>query len=486
MTPQEYFIQQALAQPADKYNMLSSDLANMATLNNNSESGGNTGFGNWNNYERLLGKAGFSGGFQRTTGNDSGQTYNDPSLQAWINANRTYRSGSEGGDWSDPTDLSGYYTGQGYNIGRTDLPGNMYLDRVFKDGKGTDTYETGTYSDPAFAAASAIAMAIMTGGAAAAGLGSMGGAIGSSLGLGSGPLSTAVGSALLNTGMQLPSGDISGALKNGAMSIGGAYLGQQAGGGGLMNSLTGGDYSIEPNSFDTSSSGGGMFDFLGGGDSLGYTMDPQYMPSGGIDFGGMNVYSPGVDTSGDGLNIGNFGLNGLYNTFDPSIAGSDMSPYGLSGLLESVKGFLGDKGNAQLLGGLLGAAAGASNSGSKTQTSQQRMDPRMDPYVYGNNGLLAGAADWFGRNRGGNPLMNEGAQMQADFYKSPQYTQGFGQLRDTGLNLLGSGIAGNPFMSTGQPGNTGIVPPQMTPQMPPQSPLLGGRMTIMPVRGNPY
>ncbi|MEY4429478.1 MAG: hypothetical protein RLZZ182_2167, partial [Pseudomonadota bacterium] len=157
---------------------------------------------------------------------------------------------------------------------------------------------------------------------------------------------------------------------------------------------------------------------------------------------------------------------------------------GLGSLLSGVKGFLGDRGNAQMLGGLLGALAGASGSGSRQQTSQQRMDPRMEPYIYGQGGLLSGASDWFNRNRGGNPLMNEGAQMQADFYRSPAYTQGFNQLRDRGLSLLGSQVAGNPFMQ-GMP----AAPPQPIPQQPmPQQPIpqLGGRATIMPVRGNTY
>lgn len=421
-----------------------------------------------------------------------------------------------------------YLADKGLSLRVRQLPGPNAGQAQYFDAAGNPVGMTVSNTldpDQEFAIAGKLAMAIMTGGAAAAGLGAMGGTIGSSLGLGSGAVGTAVGNGLLNAGMQSAvGGNVGGALKNSALAAGGAYLGQQAGG--LGNSFVEGGGSIEPGFFDSPSAGGGM-DFFGGdyglGDfnfgsgDLGYTFDPNLMPSGGMDFGGMNIYSGG-DMSGSGL------AGGLWNAYDPSIVGwnapSDEWTGGLrgtlgdqpgdydmptnsptpgwtnaidNGLLGSLWGgakeFLKDKGNSQMLGGLLGALAGASGSGDRQQTSQQRMDPRMEPYVYGQGGLLSGAADWFNRNRGGNPLMNEGAQMQADFYRSPAYTQGFGQLRDRGLSLLGGQIAGNPFMQ-GAAAPTPQPPQQFAPQpmpqpIPTQQPQ-GGRMTIMPVRGNYY
>lgn len=118
------------------------------------------------------------------------------------------------------------------------------------------------------------------------------------------------------------------------------------------------------------------------------------------------------------------------------------------------------------IGGLLGAAAGAANSGDRTQTSQQRLDPRMEAMLYGadgRGGYLGAATDWFNQNRGGNPLMLQGAQMMADFYRSPQYTEGYNSLRSAGLGLLNTPMAGNPFTQGGA-----------------QTPAMGGGMPSMP------
>lgn len=105
--------------------------------------------------------------------------------------------------------------------------------------------------------------------------------------------------------------------------------------------------------------------------------------------------------------------------------------------------------SGRAIGGLLGAAAGAANSGDKTQTTQQKLDPRMEALLYGQDGkggYLGAATDWFNQNKGGNPLMLQGAQMMADFYRSPAYAAGYNNLRSTGLGLLNTPMAGNPFM----------------------------------------
>lgn len=138
----------------------------------------------------------------------------------------------------------------------------------------------------------------------------------------------------------------------------------------------------------------------------------------------------------------------------------------LVGGVRNVAGGLGLS-PAQLIGGGVGLAGGIAGSGPQQSTQQQRLDPRMEPYIYGPEGILGEAHEWFENNRGGNELMRQGAQRQGDFYNSPEYTQGFNQLRDMGLGLLGGGIAGNPF--TGGQTTTMPAPRSVTPTPAPQS-----------------
>lgn len=146
------------------------------------------------------------------------------------------------------------------------------------------------------------------------------------------------------------------------------------------------------------------------------------------------------------------GMSGLQTSAFDSVLGatgsntlaklaSDAAGTGLGSALGSASG--------KVIGGLLGAVAGAANSGDKTQTTQQRLDPRMEAMLYGadgKGGYLGAATDWFNQNKGGNPLMLQGAQMMADFYKNPQYAEGYNALRSAGLGLLNTPMAGNPFM----------------------------------------
>lgn len=141
--------------------------------------------------------------------------------------------------------------------------------------------------------------------------------------------------------------------------------------------------------------------------------------------------------------------------FAPAAAGGGLLGGGAaaggvaSGAAASGAGSMLSNLSGRAIGGLLGAAAGAANSGDKTQTSQQRLDPRMEAMLYGadgKGGYLGAATDWFNQNKGGNPLMLQGAQMMADFYRSPQYTEGYNSLRSAGLGLLNTPMAGNPFM----------------------------------------
>jgi hypothetical protein len=177
------------------------------------------------------------------------------------------------------------------------------------------------------------------------------------------------------------------------------------------------------------------------------------------------------------------------------VAGGAAGGAGAAGGLSSLAGGMSGK----VIGGLLGAAAGAANSGDKQQTSQQRLDPRMEAMLYGadgKGGYLGAATEWFNQNKGGNPLMLQGAQMMADFYKSPQYTEGYNSLRNTGLGLLNTPMAGNPFTQGGaqMPAMGGGMPSMPGPQMPQSkgsapgmeaAPDFGGGMMDMRYRGGP-
>jgi hypothetical protein len=98
--------------------------------------------------------------------------------------------------------------------------------------------------------------------------------------------------------------------------------------------------------------------------------------------------------------------------------------------------------------GLLGRES--SKSGTQT-TQQEKMDPRMDRYVYGPDGQsgLLGSAFGLAQKQletgGLNDMQRQGMDMQRQFLMSPQYQQGYGNMMGLGQNLMGAGIAGNPF-----------------------------------------
>lgn len=116
-----------------------------------------------------------------------------------------------------------------------------------------------------------------------------------------------------------------------------------------------------------------------------------------------------------------------------------------------------------VIGGLLGGSKGS--GGSSQQTQNKTIDPRMDPYVYGGNGVLANAQDWFNKNKSGlNDQMLQGLNSQWNQYNSTK--PAFDQMQNIGMGLLGAGVAGNPFTSGQASLNAGIPMPRF--QMPQQ------------------
>lgn len=120
-----------------------------------------------------------------------------------------------------------------------------------------------------------------------------------------------------------------------------------------------------------------------------------------------------------------------------------------------------------LLGGLLGSeekTVGKTNPTSQTTTSsnssgshrQDYLDPRMEQAIYGAGGIMPNAAAWYAQNQSGlNDKMVTG--MNNQWNQLGASTQGFNQMQNLGMGLMGGGTAGNPFTGGG-----GIAPQQMS------------------------
>lgn len=109
-----------------------------------------------------------------------------------------------------------------------------------------------------------------------------------------------------------------------------------------------------------------------------------------------------------------------------------------------------------LAGPVIGGLLGGSGSKSQETTKVNQIDPRLEPYIYGANGSLPAAQDWFTKNKSGmNGQMQQGLNNQASQYAASK--PGFDQMQNLGLGLMGGGVAGNPF-SQGYSGGTNFAP----------------------------
>jgi hypothetical protein len=149
------------------------------------------------------------------------------------------------------------------------------------------------------------------------------------------------------------------------------------------------------------------------------------------------------------------------------LAGSALAPTASKGLWDTVKSGVGTVadavGGGKNLAGLIGAVAGASEGGKpNTQTNESKIDPRMQQYLYGTgygdtNSLLGAAQNLWKQNPTGiNPTMLQGMDMTKAALTDPAYSQGYQTMRNTGMGLLGQGVAANPFTS-GQASTQGLL-----------------------------
>lgn len=96
------------------------------------------------------------------------------------------------------------------------------------------------------------------------------------------------------------------------------------------------------------------------------------------------------------------------------------------------------------------------SSGAKETTQKQEIDPRMQALLYGNGkspGLYGQAQALYNANPSGmNDRMRQGLDTQYNYLTSPQYMQMMQQLMSTGGNLMGRGVAPNPYSKGGSMG----------------------------------
>ena len=100
-----------------------------------------------------------------------------------------------------------------------------------------------------------------------------------------------------------------------------------------------------------------------------------------------------------------------------------------------------------------GGGGGATNETARSETSggsssQSYVDPRMEEILYGTGGIIPQATDWWNNNSSGtNEQMITG--MNNTWNQLGASGQGYNQMQNLGMGLMGGGVAGNPFTGNG-------------------------------------
>lgn len=91
------------------------------------------------------------------------------------------------------------------------------------------------------------------------------------------------------------------------------------------------------------------------------------------------------------------------------------------------------------------AARSVTSGGS---SSKSYIDPRMENMLYGQGGVIPNAQNWYQQNQSGlNDKMITGMNNQWNQLGASK--QGFDQMQNMGMGLMGGGVAGNPFTGGG-------------------------------------
>jgi hypothetical protein len=167
---------------------------------------------------------------------------------------------------------------------------------------------------------------------------------------------------------------------------------------------------------------------------------------GGLGFGTLGAGAAGLGASMTPTAVPSFTAQPISSAL-PSVPSAPSALSGGSSLL----GSLGTVGNVVKA---IGGVAGAIDAGSgQSATQENRLDPRIAQYLfgtgYGDQNSLLGAAQkqWQQNPTGLNPLQTQALEMQKNYLQSPEYTQGFQQMRNVAQGLLSNQAASNPFTS---------------------------------------
>lgn len=180
-----------------------------------------------------------------------------------------------------------------------------------------------------------------------------------------------------------------------------------------------------------------------------YTFDPQYAT--GLDLPSLPAGVPGVPgaqlPTGDAAGFPGEGAPSGIPKWDDALKAAGGG--GLLGGLGAIGKELAPYMKVALpVLGAIGGSKGGSDTTSTTTSS--RTDARFDPYLYGSGGLLDSAKQTFDATKGGNAVQRAGWAKQLAVLNDPSLSADLGSMRATGLGLLGSQVAGNPFLGAGQ------------------------------------
>jgi len=120
-----------------------------------------------------------------------------------------------------------------------------------------------------------------------------------------------------------------------------------------------------------------------------------------------------------------------------------------NGVTDALKGLLPTNAlDALKAAGLIGGAyLGSQTQPGDTITQQSKTDPRVDPYIYGDQGVLKSAQDWFLANKSGvNPTMQQGWDTRLGLLTNPATMSGLQGLQKNAMGLLSNPIASNPWI----------------------------------------
>jgi hypothetical protein len=362
----------------------------------------------------------------------------------------------------------------GYNIGTTDQGGvqTQVLTNAQGQEMGRDAFDWQSFvnSENKAVTNTALTMAALMGGAAYFGgpaAGASGGGGGAGLGAASGGGGSAATGLVGGSAPVLTSGGTIASVTPGLSMATGSMLPtlQTIGAAGAAGGVSAGLAGSSAPSLSAAGAGGGSIASATPGLSMAGTAPVASVPNafgaagamGAVGGAGGGAGAAGAATEGSYLDLLKSSEMGGIGSGAASGSVMDMVKAGGSGLLSGTGG---GSNLASIVGGIAGAAEGGKPT---TATTQNQIDPRMAQYLYGTgygdkNSFLGAAQDWWKNNQSGmNANMQQGLDTLRNLYTSPQYTQGYSQMRDVGQGLLGRPIAGNPFTQ----GGGGLLGPSM-------------------------